>query len=276
MSRTNPSVEDLLRAAVAFATEAGRIASGYFRRTIDIERKTDNSPVTVADREAEQAIRGRIREHFPDHGILGEEFEPVRGDGDLTWVIDPIDGTQSFIAGVPLYGVLVAVVHGAVATEEPVSAERSVVGVVHLPGVGETLAAGRGLGCTLNGRTCRVSSTASLGEARVVCSDFLDLARREPALHAGLTRSAPFGRTWGDAFGYRAVATGMADCMIDPVVSIWDIAPMPVIIEEAGGRFSSLNGDHHLAEAGVATNGVLHDALLELRDGDLDANTPTG
>lgn len=270
MNHTNPSTEDLLRAATAFAEEAGRIAAGYFHRDLTVERKADDSPVTVADREAEQTIRKRIREYFPDHGILGEEFDPVSGSGDYTWVIDPIDGTQSFISRVPLFGVLIAVIRGAVLAGEQIAGDRVEVGIIHLPGLGETVAAGRALGCTLNGRECRVSTTDSLTQSRVACSDFLDLARREPSLYATLVDQAPFGRTWGDAFGYRAVAAGTLDAMIDPVVSIWDVAPMPVIIEESGGIFTDLSGNPVLSTTGIASNGPLHAELLAARERHVD------
>lgn len=263
------SVEDLRRFAVAVAREAGVLTLEYFRGELDVESKSDDTPVTRADREAELLIRRRIRESWPDDDILGEEFGVDAGRGERTWVVDPIDGTKSFVAGVPLYAVLIAAVEGRYAGGE-LDTARVTAGVIHIPPLGETVSAALGSGALWDPgdgseRRASVSERDTLDGVRVTTSDFADLHRREPALAARVDRSAGFARTWGDAYGYLLVATGRLDAMIDPIVSPWDIAPLPVIIEEAGGRFSDLRGRALLSPSAIGTNGRIHEALLAER-----------
>jgi histidinol phosphatase-like enzyme (inositol monophosphatase family) len=263
MPRVSP--EELRQFAVAVAAEAGELTMRYFRTDLDVDTKEDDTPVTRADREAEQFIRSAIRREFPHDDILGEEYGIDAARGDRTWVVDPIDGTKSFVAGVPLYAVLVAVLDGRFAGEETETA-RVLTGVIHIPPLGETISAGRG-GPALHtgngpGREAVVSGHGTLRGARVTTSDYADLRRREPAISDALTREAGITRTWGDAFGYLLVATGRMEAMIDPIVSPWDIAGLPVIIEGAGGRYSDLAGRSVITDSAVATNGLVHDELL--------------
>lgn len=260
-------IDELLAAARTFAESAAAIVLRHAAGAVAVEWKPDDSPVTAADRESEEHIRSQIRHSYPSHAIIGEELADSGGAGEYTWVIDPIDGTRSFISGVPLYGVLIAVVRGSADASHPIEKERVVVGVIALPGLGEVVAAGRGLGCTVNGKPARVSESTSIDEARILCSDFIDLARREPKLNTGLGEHRCLGRTWGDSFGYRAVAGGVAEAMIDPIVSVWDVAPMPVIIEEAGGVFSSLDGEPIVTDSALAATPRVHDAILQMRVG---------
>ncbi len=262
MTRPDPAeLASLREFAVALAREAGELTLTYFRGSFDVERKSDDTPVTRADRESEQLIRDRIQEAYPDDGILGEEFDDVAGSGERTWVVDPIDGTQSFVAGVPLYAVLIALVDGAYDGSE-IDTERVLLGVIHIPPLEETISAARGLGAFWQDGSVRVSSRGELAGARVCTTDFADLHRREPALAARLDHRAAFTRTWGDAYGYLLVATGRIDAMIDPIVSPWDIAPLPVIMEEAGGRFTDLHGRAVLGKSAIATNGRIHASIL--------------
>jgi len=254
-------LEGLREFAVDLAREAGELTLTYFRGSFDVERKSDDTPVTRADRESEQLIRNRIQEAYPDDGILGEEFDAVAGAGKRTWVVDPIDGTKSFVAGVPLYAVLIALVDGAYAGEE-IETSRVLLGVIHIPPLGETLSAARGLGARWQEGAAHVSSRDELDGARVCTTDFADLRRREPVLAARIDHQASFTRTWGDAYGYLLVATGRIDAMIDPIVSPWDIAPLPVIVDEAGGRFTDLRGRAVLGESAVATNGRIHASIV--------------
>jgi histidinol phosphatase-like enzyme (inositol monophosphatase family) len=266
-----PSLSELaeLRAfAVELAREAGELTLRYFRTGIDVETKADATPVTHADREAELLIRKRIADAFPDDGILGEEFESRAGSGRRTWVVDPIDGTKSFVAGVPLYAVLIGVVDGRYEGGE-VESSRVLVGVAHVPPLGETIHAARGLGARWvdpggsgSQRDASVSAHQSLRGARVTTSDFADLHRRRPDLARNVDAKAGLTRTWGDAYGYLLVATGRMEAMLDPIVSPWDIAPLPVIIEESGGRFTDLEGRAVLGSSAVASNGPLHGALI--------------
>ena len=260
-SRRSDGLNELRGWAVALAQEAGALTLRYFRGSFDVETKSDETPVTRADRESEQLIRSRIESEFPDDGILGEEFPSRPGRGGRTWVVDPIDGTKSFVVGVPLYAVLIALVDGAYDGEQ-IDTARVLLGVIHIPPLGETVSAARGSGAIWDGKPAAVSGQPHLRQSRIGTTDFGDLRRREPAIAARIDADAGFTRTWGDAYGYLLTATGRLDAMIDPIVSPWDIAPLPVIVEEAGGRFTDLCGRSVLADSAVASNGRFHDALL--------------
>lgn len=250
-SMKKPSLSELLDVAVDAAYLAGKRTLAYFQTPIRPDMKADRTPVTIADREAEQILRQRILHSFPDHAILGEEQGESAGSAPYRWIVDPIDGTKSFVAGVPLYGVLVGVeVEG-----EPK------VGVIYLPALGEMVAAADGLGCTWNGRACRVSAVDRLEDAVLVTSSILSAQKRSDAFDrlAGRTR---LQRTWGDAYGYSLVATGRADIMVDAAMSPWDCAPMLTILREAGGVFTDWRGNPtiHGGDA-VATNAALADEV---------------
>ena len=258
-----PTFDELSEAA-AFAVDAafiaGRRTLTYFQTPVDVDRKDDGTPVTRADRECEQCLRRLIQQRFPDDGLLGEEYGEETGSSGRTWILDPIDGTKSFIHGVPLYAVLVAL-----AVEE-----EAVVGVIHLPGLGETVSAFKDGGCQWNGRRARVSTTASLDEAMVVTSDFPGVEQPGDRGEAAsrLYRAARLRRTWGDAYGYALLATGRADVMVDPIVAPWDVAAVQPIVEQAGGRFTCFDGEAtYSAGHAVGTNGVLHDTVLEILGG---------
>lgn len=242
--------------AASWAQEAGRLTLGYFGGRVDSEAKGDGSPVTRADREAEALLRERIRERFPTHGILGEEFGEEQAGADIRWILDPIDGTRSFARGVPLYGVLVGIeVEG-----------QPVAGVVHFPALSETVWAAKGHGCIWNGVPCRVSQERRLDQSLVLTTDEEAFRQRSDAPGwAALGRQANMVRSWGDCYGHALVATGRAEVMVDPVLSAWDSAPLLTILTEAGGTFTSLEGDTtHLGGSGISTNGHLHPQVLEL------------
>jgi histidinol-phosphatase len=250
-----------LDGAMEAAWAAGRVTLRWFQAGVAAERKADGSPVTVADREAESVMRDVLRRRFPGDGILGEEAGEEAGaepgergtDGSgRRWILDPIDGTRSFVRGVPLYGVMVALE----ADGEPV------VGVLHFPALGETVAAARGLGCRFNGRVCRVSETDRIEDATVVTSG--DSPSDDPRARAllGLGDRADTFRTWGDCYGYALVATGRADAMLDPVLNIWDAAAVRPVIEEAGGVFTDWDGTpSHDAGHAIGTNARLAAAV---------------
>lgn len=247
-------IPELLHFATRIAHEAGDVTLRWFGSVVEHEDKSDGSPVTAADREAERHLRARIAERFPRHGILGEEMGETNGDAKVRWVLDPIDGTRSFVRGVPLYGVLIGVeVEG-----------RATVGVMHFPALRETVAAATGLGCTWNGRPCRVSAVASLEEAAVLTTDpVVLLDRPERAGWERLQRRAVLSRGWGDCYGHALVATGRAEIMVDPLLNPWDAAPLLPIVTEAGGRFTTLEGDATIhGTSGVSTNGLLHEEVL--------------
>lgn len=247
-------LSELLEVAMDGAHRAGRRTLAYFNTGVAIDLKADETPVTIADREAERVLREHIARYFPDHSILGEEEGETSGDPNYRWILDPIDGTKSFISGVPLYGTLVGIeVRG-----EPA------VGVIYLPAVDDMIAAADGLGCTWNGRPCRVSEVADLKQALVVTSSITSSQQRSRAFDrlASVTR---LQRTWGDAFGYALVATGRAEIMLDPIVSPWDVSPMVPILREAGGQFTDWKDRATIHGGdGVATNAALHDAVLAI------------
>jgi len=255
MSEDHAELKDLLDFAVSLARDAGEITLKYFQRSPKTETKVDGSFVTVADREAEAYLRRTISDRFPHDGILGEEAGEHQGSSGRRWIVDPIDGTFSFVHGVPLYGVLIALeIDG-----EPV------VGVINIPALGEMLYAARGFGCFSNGDRVRVSSTATLAEALLLATDFgvceqFGFGAAAEALQGRVKAR----RTWGDCYGHVLVATGRADIMLDPVMNTWDCAALAPIIEEAGGTFTdwrgnrTINGGH-----AISTNGALFEEVIK-------------
>jgi histidinol-phosphatase len=227
------SQESLLQAVHECAELAGSVAFAHYRTNVAVEWKHDGSPVTVADRSAEEAVREWIRARFPADAVLGEEFGELGGTSGRRWIIDPIDGTKAFVRGVPLWGSLVAVAEG----------ERVLAGAACFPATGETIAAAAGCGSWHSKSRARVSDIAELRAATVLITDdrILSPASRQDAW-IRLANAAAVARTWGDAFGYLMVATGRAEVMVDPIVNAWDIACFVPIIEEAGGVFTDLTG----------------------------------
>lgn len=246
----------ILELALDAVWRAGKVTLSHFQTGVRVEKKEDESPVTIADREAEKTMRSVIEARFPNDGIVGEEFGEERPSAPRRWILDPIHGTKSFIHGVPLYGVLLAV-------EE---AGEVRVGVAHFPALQETIWAAKGLGCHLNGRRVRVSDVRRLDEALVLTSDAEDIERSEKAEGWNrLRKAARLVRTWGDAYGYALVASGRAEVMLDARFSLWDAAAVRPIIEEAGGVFSDWQGNvTHQNGSGVATNAALADAVRQL------------
>ena len=249
---SEPALRDLLDVAVEAALAGGKRTLRYFNAGVAVEWKADGSPLTAADRESEAEMRRIIGRAFPDHTILGEEEGETAGTAPVRWIIDPLDGTRTFVRGVPLYGTLV----GVEVRDEPV------VGVIHLPALDETLAAARGQGCTWNGRPCRVSATDGLDRALLVVTDER-VARGRSGAYDRLVAATAMQRTWADCYGYALVATGRAAEMVDPVVEPYDVGPMPVILAESGGRFTDSSGvDTIEGGSGVGSNGVLHAEIL--------------
>jgi histidinol-phosphatase len=246
----------LLDFAVRLAREAGEITRRYFNGSFVTEQKPDQSLVTNADREAEGFLRTAISQAFPADGILGEEEEERIGTSGRRWIIDPIDGTYSFVHGVPLYAVLL----GLEIDGEPI------LGAVNLPALNELVYAARGLGCFWNGEPARVSNTASLQEALLLCTDFGTCEQHGFGVAGdALQRLVNARRTWGDAYGHVLVATGRADIMLDPIMNVWDCAALLPIVEEAGGRFTDWRGRNtiHGGNA-ISTNALLFDQVMKV------------
>ncbi len=248
--------QSLMQAAEEVARKSGDVALGFFRQGIQVDTKGDGTPVTVADQTAEKTARAWIESYFPEDGILGEEFGETRPGAKRRWILDPIDGTKTFIRGVPLWGTLVAVAEG----------ERILAGAAYFPPVGDMLVAAPGQGCWWNGKRSRVSQEASLSKAVVLSTDerFLVHPERGEKWRA-LAKQVAISRTWGDCYGYLLVATGRAEAMIDEVLSPWDAAALQPIIEEAGGVFTDWTGTRtSFGGNAIATNAALAAPVREL------------
>jgi myo-inositol-1(or 4)-monophosphatase len=255
------NLQPYLNFARQLAYRAGRITLSYYNKGIQHNLKADESPVTAADQATEEFIRGEIERNYADHAIVGEEFGEKAGEGNpFRWFVDPIDGTKSFMKGVPFYSVLIALEIEGV----------SRVGAVCFPALDEILYAADGLGCWWNGKRTRVSEINELKQAVFLFTSWsaFHASKRLDALER-FSKECFFGRGWGDAYGYHMVATGRAEIMLDPTISIWDVAPFPPIFREAGGFMGSWDGkEGHTHGNGLAVNGALKEKVLELIRGE--------
>lgn len=247
----------LLRDAAAEISKiGGEHTLKYFQKGVEVISKDDDSPVTIADRETEQIMRKEILKRFPDHGIIGEEFGKTNEDSNIQWILDPIDGTKSFIHGVPFYTNLI----GILIDNEPV------VGIINAPALNEMCIAAIGLGATFNGEPCKVKETKALKDATFLVTEinrFNEMGIQP--LFQELIDNTKIHRTWGDAYGHMMVAIGRADLMIDPKLSIWDAAALMPVLIESGGTYCDLSGKEtiHTGE-GISTNKYLAPQVLEI------------
>jgi histidinol-phosphatase len=252
---------DFLRFAEATAREAGALTLEYFLTDgARAEFKPDDTPVTIADRRAEELIRQRIAEAYPDHQIVGEEYGATTGTSDYRWIIDPIDGTKSFVHGVPLYAVLIALeIKG-----------KMEIGCAYFPALDEIISAATGHGAHWNGKPCHVSDVGNLD--RAVCAH-IDTAyfgkNGKGEAWDRLQKQVYYNAGWCDAYGYLLVATGRAEIMLDPVMAVWDCGPFPPIFREAGGYFGDWAGNEGCIDAGeaLATNALLKDSVVAVLKG---------
>jgi histidinol phosphatase-like enzyme (inositol monophosphatase family) len=265
MSAIAPEIAARLEAAVAAAKAAAADTLRWFGDpALAVDTKADRSPVTAADRAAEAILRSELLGRFPADAFLGEETGATPGTSGYEWVVDPIDGTKSFIRGVPLYATLVGCRHES----------RGIVGVIAIPALDELVSAARGGGAWhVRGaeppRPARVSSRRAIGDALVCSSDFTSFARWSGGRDSGeaargrLEEACGLVRTWGDGYGYLLVATGRAEIMVDPLLNAWDAAAVETVVTEAGGRFTDWQGRDSIDSGdGVATNGHLHADVL--------------
>jgi len=262
-SEPSDPLQGRLEFAVEIARQAGQQTLSLFGSAgLKVDCKADGSPVTVADQQAEQLLRERIGEQFPKDAILGEEYGESPGTSGFRWVLDPIDGTKSFVTGVPLYTTLVAVLQD----------ETPQIGVIFAPAAAEMVYAGRGLGCwhiaaEQQPTRASVSEVSELSEAVLLTSSVREFSTARETngrpFYDRLESVCRMTRTWGDAFGYLLVATGRAEIMIDPIMNLWDAAALQPVIEEAGGRFFDWKGTPtvHSGES-IATNGQLVEQVL--------------
>ena len=253
-----------LSALIQVATAAGSHTLKHFRRAdLTVDSKSDESPVTVADREAEQLVRREIQQRFSDDTVQGEEFDDSIGQSAYRWVVDPIDGTKSFVCGVPLYSTLLAL-------EEN---EKPIAGAIVIPALGEMIVAAENLGAWHQGGGCaagwqraKVSRRKQLSEAVFVTSQVDSFQSRGAGeAYSALEQACWISRSWGDGYGYLLVATGRADVMVDPVCNAWDVAAILPVIQESGGRFTSWDGRASVRQGdGLGTNGLVHDEVLKI------------
>ena len=243
---------------LSLVKDAGALTLQYFGKDVTVETKADNSPVTEADRGAEALIREGLRAVFPDDGILGEEHGEQQGSSGRRWIIDPIDGTQSFIRGVPFYGTLVALEVG----------EDVPLGIMGFPALSMNIWAVHGQGAWCDEERIRVSEIDRLADATILTTDaspghFGPEAEAFRRILEGCGRQ----RGWGDCYGYALVAMGKAEAMFDPILASWDCAPMLPILEEAGGIFVDWHGNRSIHGcSGIATNAALRDEIFSILD----------
>lgn len=251
-----------LETHVEFIRELTRLSGDVIRpffanHSVGHELKADESPVTVADRRAEEVMRRRILEAYPDHGVVGEELGSVRPEAEFVWVLDPIDGTKSFISAVPLFTTLIGLLHRG----------RPVLGCIHQPILGQTLIGDRQT-TELNGQPIRVRSAKSLETATLLTTDSTFPARYQdgPRFNALVEKTRLF-RTFGDGYGYLLVASGWADVMVDPIMNPWDLLPLIPVIEGAGGKITDWQGrpaDEPGVNSCVASVPELHAEVIAL------------
>lgn len=246
------------------AHQAGKLTLEYFNKGIQHDMKADETPVTAADRAAEEFIRREIEKEYPSHAIVGEEFGESpspngrgdRGEGDFRWIIDPIDGTKSFIKSVPFYSVLIGLEIEGI----------SRVGAACFPALDEVLYAADGLGAWCNGKRVHVSDVSEMKKAVFTFTSWSGFrTRKRLDVFENLHRDCFIGRGWGDAYGVYLVATGRTEIHVEPSVALWDVAPFPPIFREAGGYFGSWNGEEgHTHSEALAVNAALKPKVMDL------------
>jgi histidinol-phosphatase len=253
-------MDQFLKSALAAAEAAGAEIMRFYRGDFEVEIKPDQTPVTVADRSAEEIIRSRLLGDFPGHGFFGEEGGKEQADAEYLWLVDPIDGTKSFVGGYSMFSTQIALMHRG----------ELVLGVSSAPAAGELAWAIKGGEAMLDGAGLRVSATDSLDQASISTGNLKSLARSER--WAGLGRifaTADRTRGYGDFYHYHRLAAGQLDAVIESDVNILDIAALSVIVEQAGGVFTDLDGRRPGLDTRsvVAANPALHGLLLEMLSG---------
>lgn len=231
---------------------AGEIIMPLYSEGVAVQLKADRTPVTIADQRAEEAIRAFLQRELPDDGIVGEEFGTIEGKNGNRWILDPIDGTKSFIHHVPLFGTLIALEQDG----EPT------IGVIGCHATGETVWGAKGRGAWINGQPARVSAVNRIEDATVTTTSYARWRGKHQAGFDAMVARAGLPRAWGDCYGYLMVATGRVEVMLDPDMNLWDVAALFPVITEAGGRITTWSGEARVGESSVATNGLLHDEVI--------------
>lgn len=241
------------------AEQSGELIRPYFgSRQLGVEQKADASPVTKADKEAELLIRDLIRKRYPGHGIIGEEFGSENPDAEFVWVLDPIDGTISFVHGCPLFGTLIALMHEG----------KPILGAIHQP-ILRQMCVGDNEQTTLNGEKLMIRNVSDLTQATLLATDIAHIAKyHDFDRFERLRKTTKLFRTWGDCYGYLLLASGNADIMLDAIMNPWDILALIPIVRGAGGEISGWSGGDPLAEKScVAASKLLHGQVINLLNG---------
>lgn len=250
-------ISDFLTVAIDAAKNAEEIILSYYNEnSITVELKPDETPVTRADTEAEKAIRETIKKSFPDHGFLGEEFGTQAGTSPYTWIIDPIDATKNYIRKIPIFGTQIALMHD----------DELILGISNAPLLNELLSAEKGKGAFLNGEPIEVSKVSQPSEAMICHGGIKWFVEKE--IFDGiynLINDTARSRGFGDFYSYHLVASGRVDAVIEAAISIWDIAAITVVVQEAGGMVTDVQGQAITKDTAslVATNGILHNTILD-------------
>jgi len=237
------------------ADKSGEIIKNYFRTDFSIESKQDLSPVTIADKKSEETMREIIMKEFPDHGIIGEEFGEHNKNADYKWILDPIDGTKSFICGAVAFGTLIALTKNG----EPV------LGVINQPILDEFLF-GDNSTAELNGRAVKLRACNKIEDSVLVTTDYLNIEKYQNIKKfQELIKKVKLYRGWGDCYGYYLLATGYADIMIDPIMSPWDLLPLIPIIKGAGGVITDYKGNDAInGKSAVAASTQIHKEVISI------------
>lgn len=248
-------LEEFKSFAKYLAVESGKIVRNYFRAEIKVDLKNDLSPVTIADKKSEELMRNEIMKKFPEHGILGEEFGIYNESSEYKWILDPIDGTVSFISGAITFGTLIALTKN----------DQPIIGVIHQPILKELLI-GDNESTELNDKRVKVRECNDLSSAVLLTTDILNIEK-----HADLNKFLTLARKvktlryWGDCYGYYLVATGFADIMIDPIMNIWDFVPLLPIIKGSGGIITDIHGNDPLkGNSIVAASPSVHKEVIKI------------
>ncbi len=236
------------------ADESAKVIKPYFRTQVSIEEKSDLSPVTIADKKAEEVLRNLIKKEFPEHGIIGEEFGTENSEAEYVWILDPIDGTKSFICGALSFGTLIALLHN----------NKPVLGVINHPILDEFLI-GDNQQTFLNNKKVSVRNSSKLEEAVLLVTDHLNAEKYlNKEKFNSLINKVKMYRNWGDCYGYYLLSTGFADIMIDPIMSVWDKMALIPIVKGAGGIITDCNGNEPESGTNIlAASRQLHQLVLE-------------
>lgn len=248
-------IDELKSFCKILAIESGNVIKNYWRTKINVENKLDNSPVTFADKKAEELMRELIIKEFPDHGIIGEEFGEHNSSSQYKWILDPIDGTKSFICGTVTFGTLIALTKN----------DNPIIGVINQPILNEFLI-GDNQTTFLNDNKVHVSNINNIEEAVLLTTDYLNIIKyQNKSGFDSLMNKTKLFRMWGDCYGYYLVATGFAEIMIDPIMNIWDSMALIPIIKGAGGKITDYFGnDPSNGNSIVATNGKFHNEIIKI------------